>query len=68
MSNKDFLICLLLSVFVLFAIKFFWRWANGGFNNIAVWEWMNRGFSFGLGLCSALLVVILIFKLITGEG
>ena len=67
MNNKDFLICLLLSIFVFFAIKFFWKWANGGFNNIAVWEWMNRGFSFGLGMCAAFLVVLLVFKLIAGN-
>jgi len=67
MNNKDFLICLLLSIFVFFAIKFFWEWANGGFNNIAVWEWMNRGFSFGLGMCAAFLVVLLVFKLIAGN-
>ena len=67
MTNKDFLICMLLSVFVFFAIKFFWRWVSGGFNNIAVWEWMNRGFSFGLGMCAAFLVVLLVFKLVAGN-
>ncbi|MCW8041287.1 hypothetical protein [Acinetobacter entericus] len=66
MNNKDFLICLLLSVFVFFAIKFFWKWASGGFNNGAVWEWMNRGFSFGLGFFASLILVILIFKLVVG--
>ncbi|RZG63796.1 hypothetical protein EXE25_18475 [Acinetobacter bouvetii] len=66
MNNKDFLICLLLSVFVLFAVKFFWKWASGGFNNGAVWEWMNRGFSFGLGFFASLILVILIFKLVVG--
>lgn len=67
MTNKDFLICLLLSVFVLFAVKFFWKWANGGFNNGAVWEWVNRGFSFGLGFFASLILVILIFKLVAGD-
>jgi hypothetical protein len=67
MNNKDFLICLLLSIFVFFAIKFFWKWVSGGFNNIAVWEWMNRGFSFGLGMCAAFLVVLLVFKLVAGN-
>ena len=67
MSNKDFLLCLLLSAFVFFAIKFFWKWVNGGFNNGAVREWMNRGFSFGLGFCAAMVVVILVIKLISGD-
>ncbi|WP_374527726.1 hypothetical protein [Acinetobacter sp.] len=67
MNNKDFLLCLLLSAFLFFAVKFFWKWANGGFNNVGVMEWMNRGFSFGLGFMAALCVVILIFKLVAGE-
>ena len=46
MSNKDFLICVLLSAFLFFAIRFFWKWLSGGFNNTAVMEWMSRGFSF----------------------
>ncbi|MDQ9059228.1 hypothetical protein RFI36_04780 [Acinetobacter gerneri] len=67
MNNKDFLICLLLSTFVFFAVKFFWKWVNGGFNNIAVREWLNRGFLFGLGFSIALVTVILVFKLIAGN-
>ncbi|EPR82918.1 hypothetical protein L289_2643 [Acinetobacter gerneri DSM 14967 = CIP 107464 = MTCC 9824] len=40
---------------------------NGGFNNIAVREWLNRGFLFGLGFSIALVTVILVFKLIAGN-
>ena len=53
MGNKDFLICVVLSAFLFFAVKFFWKCANGGFNNVGVMEWMNRGFSFGLGLAAS---------------
>ena len=64
MSNKDFLICVLLSAFLFFAIRFFWKWLSGGFNNTAVMEWMSRGFSFGIGFCSAMVVVALVLKLL----
>lgn len=67
MGNKDFLICVVLSAFLFFAVKFFWKWANGGFNNAGVMEWMNRGFSFGLGLTASFFVVLLVFKLVAGE-
>ena len=67
MSNKDFLLCVLISAFLFFAVKFFWKWVNGGFNNVGVMEWMNRGFSFGIGFCSALVVVALVLKLLQGD-
>jgi len=67
MNNKDFLICVVLSAFLFFAVKFFWKWVNGGFNSVAVMEWMNRGFSFGLGLAASFFVVLLVFKLVAGE-
>lgn len=67
MDNKDFLICMLLSTFVFFAVRFFWKWVSGGFNNIVVMEWMSRGFSFGLGLSASFIVVILVFKLVAGD-
>lgn len=67
MGNKDFLICVVLSAFLFFAVKFFWKWVNGGFNNAGVMEWMNRGFSFGLGLVASFFVVLLVFKLVAGE-
>lgn len=67
MNNKDFLICILLSMALFFAVKFVWKWANGGFNNVAVMEWMNRGFSFGVGLSVSIIVVILVFKWVTGD-
>jgi hypothetical protein len=66
-SNKDFLICVLISAFLFFAVKFFWKWVSGGFNNVGVMEWMNRGFSFGLGFMASLCVVILVFKLLAGD-
>ena len=66
MTSKDFLICILLSFAVMFAAKFAWKWFNGGFNTIAVVEWMNRGFSFGIGLSISFIVVILVFKLVAG--
>ena len=67
MNSKDFLICILLSVVLLFAVKFLWKWANGGFNSIAVMEWMNRGFLFGIGFSVSIIVVILVFKLVAGD-
>ncbi|TCB71594.1 hypothetical protein E0H88_04000 [Acinetobacter sp. ANC 4216] len=67
MNNKDFLICILLGTALFFAVKFIWRWATGGFNNIAVMEWMNRGFSFGIGFSISIIVVILVFKLVAGD-
>lgn len=67
MNNKDFLICILLSMALFFAVKFIWKWVNGGFNTIAVMEWMNRGFSFGIGFSVSIIVVILVFKLVTGD-
>lgn len=67
MDNKDFLICILLGTALFFAVKFFWKWVNGGFNNIAVMEWMNRGFSFGIGFSVSIIVVILVFKLVAGD-
>ena len=67
MGNKDFLICVVLSAFLFFAVKFFWKCANGGFNNVGVMEWMIRGFSFGLGLAASFFLVLLVFKLVAGD-
>lgn len=63
---KDFGIILIYSVALFIAVKFFWQWATGGFNNIAVWEWMSRGFSFGIGLAVAFMVVAMVLKLVSG--
>ena len=65
---KDFGMILIYSIALFIAVKFFWKWATGGFNNIAVWEWVNRGFSFVIGLSVALIVVVLVIKLVSGEG
>lgn len=65
---KDFGMILIYSIALFIAVKFFWKWATGGFNNIAVWERVNRGFSFGIGLSVALIVVVLVIKLVSGEG
>ena len=67
MNNKDFLICVLLSMALFFAVKFIWKWVNGGFNTIAVTEWINRGFSFGIGFSISIIVVVLVFKLVAGN-
>lgn len=58
---------LVYSVALFIAVKFFWQWATGGFNNIAVWEWMSRGFSFGIGLAVAFMVVAMVLKLVSGD-
>lgn len=68
MTSKDFLICILLSFFVAFAVRFAWKWITGGFNNLAVMEWLDRGFSFGIGLSCAFIVVILVFKIVAGDS
>ena len=68
MTSKDFLICILLSFFVMFAVNFAWKWVTGGFNNTAVMEWLNRGFLFGIGLSCAFIVVILVFKIVAGDS
>ena len=65
---KDFGTIFIYSIALFIAVKFFWKWATGGFNNIAVREWVNRGFSFGIGLSVALIVVVLVIKLVSGEG
>jgi len=65
---KDFGMILVYSAALFVAVKFFWQWATGGFNNIAVWEWMSRGFSFGIGLAAAFMVVAMVIKLVSGEG
>lgn len=64
---KDFGMILVYSVALFIAVKFFWQWATGGFNNIAVWEWMSRGFSFGIGLAVAFMVVAMVLKLVSGD-
>lgn len=65
MSNKDFLVCVIFSLALVFAVKFFWKWFNGGINGAAVSEWMNRGFVFWIGFAAALLVVILVLKAVS---
>lgn len=65
MSNKDFLVCVVFAFVLMFAIKFAWKWFNNGFNDVAVREWLNRGFLFGLGFLIALLTVILVLKIIS---
>ena len=65
---KDFGTIFIYSIALFIAVKFFWKWATGRFNNIAVWEWVNRGFSFGIGVSVALIVVVLVIMLVSGEG
>jgi len=65
MNNKDFLVCIVFAFVLMFAVKFLWKWLNNGFNDVAVREWLNRGFLFGLGFVIALLAVILILKIIS---
>lgn len=62
---KDFGTVFVYSIALFFAVKFLWNWVTGGFNNDAVMEWINRGFSFGIGLAIAFLVVFLIIKLVS---
>lgn len=64
MSNKDFLACIVFAFVLMFAVKFAWKWFNNGFNDVAVREWMNRGFLFGIGFSIALLTVIFVFKVL----
>ena len=63
---KDFGIVLIYSVALFIAVKFFWKWVTGGFNSIAVWEWINRGFSFALGMVAAFVIITMIIKLFDG--
>lgn len=65
MNTKDFLVCVVFAFVLMFAAKFAWKWLNNGFNDVAVREWLNRGFLFGLGFLIALLVVILVLKIIS---
>lgn len=65
---KDFGLILIYSIALFIAVKFFWKWLTGGFNSAGVWEWINRGFAFGLGFLIAVLVVILVTKAVTGIG
>ncbi|WP_353174110.1 hypothetical protein [Acinetobacter rudis] len=44
MNTKDFLVCVVFAFVLMFAIKFAWKWFNNGFNDVAVREWLNRGF------------------------
>lgn len=65
---KDFGVILIYSFALLFAVRFFWKWFNGGFNTIAIMEWANRGFAFGIGLAMAFFIVLLAIRLVAEYG
>jgi len=60
---NEAILILVLSLVLLFAVRFFWKLATGQFNSIVVLEWASRGFAFGLGLMTAFIVVILLLKM-----
>lgn len=68
MKIKSGIVIATVTALLLFALNFFFKWVTGGFNNLAVWEWINRGFTFGLGLMASFGLAILILRLLPVKG
>ncbi|MDN8180441.1 hypothetical protein QZK00_12395 [Acinetobacter baumannii] len=66
MKFDQYFLIFLASFAFYFAVRFFYKWFTGRFNNSAINEWMNRGFSFGLGLMASFVVIAVIVHLLRG--
>ena len=66
MKFDQYFLIFLASFAFYIAIRFFYKWLTGRFNNSAIIEWMDRGFSFGLGLMASFVVIAVIVYLLRG--
>ncbi len=66
MKFDQYFLIFLASFAFYIAVRFFYKWLTGRFNNSAIIEWMNRGFSFGLGLMASFVVIAVIAYLLRG--